>query len=214
MKETTSPCILVVDDHPIVREGIKNLLASTYPTAHILEAANGSEAMQTVKTVRVGIAIVDLEIPGIDGFQLTEQLAQRPFPPRIVVYTMHEEPWTVARLQETNADAIVLKGDNPMEIVTAVESAIAGLRYYSQRYASLIEKSMPLLTAREAEVLSLLGNGHSSRQMADRLFVSENTIEFHRKQILRRLGARNIAHAVAIAMQRGLMPTFTDREKQ
>ncbi len=123
MKEKTSLCILIVDDHPIVREGIKALLVSASPTTRILEAADGSEALQAVKTTRVGVVIVDLEIPGIDGFQLIEDLARRPFPPRIVVYTMHEEPWTIARLQETKVDAIVLKGDNPMEIVTAVESA-------------------------------------------------------------------------------------------
>ena len=214
MKEITNLGILIVDDHPIVREGIKALLASASPTARILEAADGSEAMQMVKIVRIGIVIVDLEIPGIDGFQLIEDLAHRPFPPRIVVYTMHEEPWTIARLQETKVDAIVLKGDNPMEIITAVESANAGLLYYSQRYASLIEKSAPMLTAREAEVLSLLSSGYSSRQVADLLFVSENTIEYHRKQILRRLGARNNVHAVAIAMQRGLMPSFSEREKR
>ncbi len=207
MKEKSSPCILVVDDHPIVREGIKALLASACPAAHVLAAADGSEAMQTVKTVRVDTVIVDLEIPGMDGFLLIEHLAERPFPPRIVVYTMHEEPWTVARLQETKVDAIVLKGDNPMEIVTAVESANVGIPYYSQRYASLVEQSAPMLTAREAEVLALLSRGYSSRQVADRLFVSENTIEYHRKQILRRLGARNNVHAVAIAMQRGLMPS-------
>ncbi len=212
MKEKASPCILVVDDHPVVRKGIKTLLSSSASTVHILEAADGNEAIHTVKTVRIGIVIVDLEIPGIDGFQLIENLSQRPFPPHIVVYTMHEEPWTIARLQETNVDAIVLKGDNPMDIVTAVESVSLGLHYYSQRYVSLVENSKPMLTAREVEVLSLLCSGYSSRQVADQLFVSENTIEYHRKQILRRLGARNNVHAVAIAIQRGIVPqTFNLR---
>lgn len=206
MKEKTISNILIVDDHPVVREGIKTLLASSSPTAHIHEAADGNEAIQMVKAVRINVVIVDLELPGVDGFQLIENLLQRPFPPYIVVYTMHEEPWTIARLQETNVDAIVLKGDNPMEIVTAVESVGLGLHYYSRRYVSLIEKTLPLLTAREVEVLSLLCSGYSSRQVADQLFVSENTIEYHRKQILRRLDARNNAHAIAIAIQKGLMP--------
>lgn len=202
--------MLVVDDHPIVREGIKALLASVIPVGHIHEAADGEEAMQIVQTVRIGIAVIDLEIPGISGFQLIEHMRQRPFPPRIVVYTMHEEPWVVARLQETEVDAIVLKGDNPHEIVTAVESVKARLRYYSPRFASLVENSAPLLTLRESEVLSLLAAGHTSHEVADRLFVSENTIEYHRKQILRRLGARNNVQAIAIAMQKGLMPPSSD----
>ncbi len=202
--------MLVVDDHPIVREGIKALLASVIPVGHIYEAADGEEAMQIVQTVRIGIAVIDLEIPDISGFQLIERMRQRPFPPRIVVYTMHEEPWVVARLQETEVDAIVLKGDNPREIVTAVESVKARLRYYSPRFASLVENSAPLLTLRESEVLSLLAAGHTSHEVADRLFVSENTIEYHRKQILRRLGARNNVQAIAIAMQKGLMPPSSD----
>ncbi len=167
---------------------------------------------RAIKTARMGIVILDLEIPGIDGFRLIEALAQRPFPPRVVVYTMHEEPWTIARLQESGVCAVVLKGDDPHEIVTAVESALAKLPYYSRRYTSLVEKTTPVLTAREAEVLSLLCEGFSSRQVAERLFVSENTIEYHSKQILRRLGARNNVHAATIAIQRGLMPTFPDGE--
>lgn len=214
MKEPTSINILIIDDHPVVREGIKTLLAASSPAYRYFEAADGSEAMRTVKTQRMDIVIVDLEIPGIDGFQLIEALAQRPFPPRVVVYTMHEEPWTVAQLQEACVSAVVLKGDDPHEIITAVESAQARLPYYSRRYTSLAEKTTPVLTAREAEVLSLLCKGFSSRQVAERLFVSENTIEYHCKQILRRLGARNNVHAATIAIQRGLMPAFPDGEKK
>lgn len=214
MKEQKSTNILIVDDHPVVREGIKALLTASSHTYRYFEAADGNEAMQIAKTVRMGIVIVDLEVPGIDGFQLIEALAQRPFPPRIVVYTMHEEPWTIARLQETGVNAVVLKGDDPHEIVTAVESAQARLPYYSRRYTSFAEQATPVLTAREAEVLSLLSEGFSSRQVAERLFVSENTIEYHCKQILRRLGARNNVHAATIAIKRGLMPPFPAGEKE
>lgn len=215
MKEPTSINILIIDDHPVVREGIKALLtASSSRTYRYFEAADGNEAMRTVKTQRMDIVIVDLEIPGIDGFQLIEALAQRPFPPRVVVYTMHEEPWTVAQLQETGVSAVVLKGDDPHEIITAVESAQARLPYYSRRYTTLAEKTTPVLTAREAEVLSLLSEGFSSRQVAERLFVSENTIEYHCKQILRRLGARNNVHAATIAIKRGLMPSFSNEEQE
>ncbi len=214
MKEQKSINILIVDDHPVVREGIKALLTASSPAYRYFEAADGSEAMRTVKTQRMDIVIVDLEIPGIDGFQLIEALAQRPFPPRVVVYTMHEEPWTVVQLQEACVSAVVLKGDDPHEIITAVESAQARLPYYSRRYTTLAEKTTSVLTAREAEVLSLLCEGFSSRQVAERLFVSENTIEYHCKQILRRLGARNNVHAATIAIQRGLMPAFPDGEKK
>ena len=212
MKQHTNINILIVDDHPVVREGVKALLSAASPAYRFFEAADGSEAMRVVMTVRVGVVVLDLEIPGIDGFELIENLARRPFPPRVVVYTMHEEPWTVARLQETGVSAVVLKGDDPHEIVTAVESARARLSYYSRRYALLMEKSAPVLTPREAEVISLLSEGFSSRQVAEQLFVSENTIEYHRKQILRRLGARNNVHAVAIAIKRGLMPPFGEGE--
>ncbi len=206
MKTIHHPTLLIVDDHPIVREGIKALMTSVTPAENILQAADGDEARLRVMATRTDIVIIDLEMPGIDGFQLIEFVAQRPFPPRIVVYTMHEEPWTITRLQETKVDAIVLKGDDPREIVTAVESVKAGLTYHSQRFTSLIGSAAPLLTARETEVLTMLADGLSSRQVAERLFVSENTIEYHRRQILRRLGASNNVQAVAIAIRDGLIP--------
>lgn len=212
MNKLTKNIILIVDDHPIVREGIRALLSSAIPNIRILEATDGNEAMQQVKSNKVDIVIVDLEIPGIDGFQLIATIAQRPFAPRIIVYTMHEEPWTIARLQQSKVNAIVLKGDNPKEIITAVESVKASLPYYSQRYAQLIEQNEPALTSREVEVLLLLSQGYSSHQIADNLFVSENTIEYHRKQILRRLDARNNVHAITIAIQKGIIPKYDTSE--
>lgn len=212
MNKLTKNIILIVDDHPIVREGIRALLSSAIPNIRILEATDGNEAMQQVKSNKVDIVIVDLEIPGIDGFQLIATIAQRPFAPRIIVYTMHEEPWTIARLQQSKVNAIVLKGDNPKEIITAVESVKARLPYYSQRYAQLIEQNEPALTSREVEVLLLLSQGYSSHQISDNLFVSENTIEYHRKQILRRLDARNNVHAITIAIQKGIIPKYDTSE--
>ena len=212
MNKPINTSILIVDDHPIVREGIRTLLTSAIPHINIYEATEGQEALQHVKAKKTDIVIVDLEIPGIDGFQLIETIAVRPFAPRIIVYTMHEEPWTIVKLQQSKVNAIVLKGDNPTEIITAVESVKARLPYYSQRYASLIELNQPALTQREVEVLILLSKGFSSHQIADTLFVSENTIEYHRKQILRRLEARNNVHAITIALQKGIIPPFSTEQ--
>lgn len=201
------PNILIVDDHPIVRRGILALLGGV-ANASIAEAANGSETMRTLQTASIDIAIIDIELPDINGLQLINNIKTMPHAPRIVVYTMHEEPWTIDELMRADVDAIVLKGDDPYELCIAVESVKIGMRYSSARFGQAMGRQNRQLTEREKEVLGMMCDGLSSRQMAERMFVSENTVEYHRKQIMRRIGAKNNAQAVSIAMKTGLIPTF------
>lgn len=107
-------------------------------------------------------------------------------------------------LPDAKASAIVLKGEDTMELQTAVESVTAGMPYFSQRFLTLADVSYGL-SDRATEVLSLIAMGLSSREIAQRIFVSENTVEYHRKLILRCLDAKNNAHAVSIAIARGLL---------
>lgn len=200
-----SPRILVIDDHPIVRAGISALLAGT-TNSPIEEAATGAEAVDTVNSKTIDIAIADLELPDMNGMSLINLLHNCRNTPRIVVYTMHEEPWTIGELQKANVDAVVLKGDDPYELNIAVESVKIGLSYMSARFQTMSAKNGRRLTERETEVLALMCDGMSSRQIAERLFVSENTVEYHRKQIMRRIGAKNNVQAVSIALHEGLLP--------
>lgn len=197
--------ILVVDDHPIVRKGIAALLCHT-TTATIAEASCAAEAIDISRKQSVDIAVIDLELPDANGLQLITRLRCTMPQIRFVVYTMHEEPWIIDELQDANVDAIVLKGDDPYELQMAVESVKMGIRYYSSRFKKCADNAPGHLTEREKEVLQMMCDGMSSKLIAEKMCVSENTVEYHRKQILRRIGAKNNVQAVSIALKEGLLP--------
>lgn len=197
--------ILVVDDHPIVRKGIVALLCHT--TAYtIAEASCAAEAIDIARKQSVDIAVIDLELPDANGLQLITRLRCTMPQIRFVVYTMHEEPWIIDELQDANVDAIVLKGDDPYELQMAVESVKIGIGYYSSRFKKCADNAPGHLTEREKEVLQMMCDGMSSKLIAEKMCVSENTVEYHRKQILRRIGAKNNVQAVSIALKEGLLP--------
>lgn len=197
--------ILVVDDHPIVRKGIAALLCHT-TTATIAEASCAAEAIDISRKQSVDIAVIDLELPDANGLQLITRLRCTMPKMRFVVYTMHEEPWIIDELQDANVDAIVLKGDDPYELQMAVESVKIGIGYYSSRFKKCADNAPGRLTEREKEVLQMMCDGMSSKLIAEKMCVSENTVEYHRKQILRRIGAKNNVQAVSIALKEGLLP--------
>ena len=197
--------ILVVDDHPIVRKGIAALLCHT-TVATIAEASCAAEAIDISRKQSIDIAVIDLELPDANGLQLITRLRCTMPKMRIVVYTMHEEPWIIDELQDANVDAIVLKGDDPYELQMAVESVKIGIGYYSSRFKKCADNAPGRLTEREKEVLQMMCDGMSSKLIAEKMCVSENTVEYHRKQILRRIGAKNNVQAVSIALKEGLLP--------
>lgn len=197
--------ILVVDDHPIVRKGIAALLCHT-TAATIAEASCVAEAIDISRKQSVDIAVIDLELPDANGLQLITRLRCTMPKMRFVVYTMHEEPWIIDELQDANVDAIVLKGDDPYELQMAVESVKIGIGYYSSRFKKCADNAPGHLTEREKEVLQMMCDGMSSKLIAEKMCVSENTVEYHRKQILRRIGAKNNVQAVSIALKEGLLP--------
>ena len=197
--------ILVVDDQPIVRKGIAALLCHT-TAATIAEASCVAEAIDISRKQSVDIAVIDLELPDANGLQLITRLRCTMPKMRFVVYTMHEEPWIIDELQDANVDAIVLKGDDPYELQMAVESVKIGIGYYSSRFKKCADNAPGHLTEREKEVLQMMCDGMSSKLIAEKMCVSENTVEYHRKQILRRIGAKNNVQAVSIALKEGLLP--------
>lgn len=198
--------ILIADDHPIVCQGIQALLAHGFQQPTKADCATtAAQALTLAGTEHYDVAIIDIELPDMTGNELIDKLRAHPRPPRIVVYTMHEEAWVIGSLDDTKVTAKVLKGDDPSELITAVESAAMGLRFTSKRFADAEQRAAGPLTEREREVLAMICQGMKSSEIAERMFVSVNTIEYHRKQIMRRIGAKNNAHAVHIAHRDGLI---------
>ena len=199
--------ILIIEDHAIVLLGLSTVLGTCRGIRSISKAQTGKEALELFSTKRFDVVILDVELPDISGFDLLAKLRTINPDVSIVFHSMHEEFWIIRQMLNSGADAIVLKSDNVDELRTAVEAIIAGECFYSSRfedYCKQYEQQVEL-SDREMEVLSAISSGLKTQEIADKLFVSGNTVEFHRRRILRKLGASNMAELIRKAIEKGYL---------
>lgn len=198
--------ILIVDDHPIVLKGIHALLSSSFPRAGILDAAGVGEAEEILVRHDVDIMITDLDLNGESGTTLIRHVRDIRPATQVVVYTMHEEPWSVSEIDSMDVEAVVMKSDSAGELLTAVGCLLDGRGYYSATFSRLLgsQKRQPdRLSCRETQVVDLTAAGLSSADIALQLGISVNTVEFHRRRIMQKLGVSNAAEMVSRATELG-----------
>ena len=201
--------IMIVDDHPIVREGVARLVGQEPDLVVAVQVGDGPSAISALRQGGIDLAIVDLALPGTNGFKLIAKLrALAPGMP-VVVLSMHEETYHAERALKVGAVAYVMKAEAADRIVEAIRAALAGEVFVSGRMAARMMARMVLgpksstlspadvLTEREFEVFQLIGLGYKTRRIADQLKVSVKTIETHRRNIKHKLGlqdASGLAH--------------------
>ncbi|MDX2033767.1 MAG: response regulator transcription factor [Blastocatellia bacterium] len=207
--------IVLVDDHPFVRQGLRAVLLREKEFSLLGEADNGLDAVRLAERLRPQVLIVDLMMPGLNGLEVTRQVGK--FGVRAVILTMQDdEPYVVEALRN-GAMGYVIKDAPPAELIMAVREAAAGRRYLSSPMA---ERAVEIfrnasidapadayesLTDREREVLQLTAEGCSSTQIAERLFISPRTVETHRVHLMRKLGLNNQTEAIRYAVRRGIV---------
>lgn len=199
--------ILIVDDHPIVSTGLRTIIEHTGDYGKIHVANDMAASLQLLRQKAIDIAIIDLELHDANGLDLIKHIHQNHPNMKVVVYTMHEELWTIRQLMKEDADAIVMKGDNPQELLTALRKIEQGKGYFSQQFVRLINSndfSQSTLSGRETEVLEHISNGLSTADISRQLDISKNTVEFHRHNLMQKLHAANVAQMVKKAMHLGL----------
>lgn len=200
--------IAVVDDHDLIREGLKAVLVKSGATS--VEKYGTSKALiSDIDAGRVfDIYIIDIELPDIDGFVLIEMIRARQSDARIIVSTVHDEIWTLRKLISRDVNAIIYKTGDSDELILAINEVLDGNRYY----CCAVKKSMELAddptlhpTTRELEVLSQIAQGKTSREIAAAMFVTDNTVEAHRKALFAKLGAVNVADLIVKAIDKGYL---------
>ena len=204
-----TPRLIIIDDHPIVARGTANLL-SPLSGGECTCAHSGKEALMLVqsalRTHPYTLAIVDLELPDTSGTSLISSLRHLAPALRIMVYTMHEQIWVVKELEQLQVDAIIFKSEPTTSLQLGAEACISGLTYRSPRYQALqAETPVSLLSERELDILQLMSYGFTSRAIADRLCLSENTIEYHRKRMMRKLATDNMVELILRAQRQGFL---------
>ena len=200
--------IAVVDDHDLIREGMNAVLMS-YGAGHVDKYSTATALISAIDTgLLYDFYIIDLELPDIDGFVLIEKIRARMPEANIIVSTIHDEIWTLRRLLSKNVNAIVYKSGDGREIVFAIEEILQGRRYYCDevmKTLKMAEDNSAHPSTRELEVLQYIALGKTSREIAAIMFVSDNTVEAHRKALFAKLGAVNVADLIMKAINKGYL---------
>jgi two-component system response regulator NreC len=211
--------IVLADDHPVVRQGLRALLTAEADWTVVGEAADGLEVIGLVDRVKPDVLIVDLMMPGLNGLEITRQVTQRAPHTNVVILSMHASEAYVLEALHNGASAYVLKGSSASDLVQAVREAVAGRRYLSpplseqaiEAYLQLkteqaVSDPYDTLTTREREVLQLAAQGFHSTEIGERLSISPRTVENHRANLMRKLGLHTHTDLIRYALRRGIIP--------
>jgi len=207
--------ILVVDDHPVVRKGLQSCLARESRLRIVGEASDGDEAVQKTKELSPDIVLMDINMPRMDGLAVTELLRRETPKVKILVLSIHSNRDYIFRIIQAGAHGYVSKEAKPEELLRAIETVYAGQPYYSHdiaraaltQFVSSGGKKEPFaqLTGREREVLILIAEGQSNKEIANRLGIGVRTIETHRERIMRRLDIHSVAGLTKFAIANGMV---------
>jgi DNA-binding NarL/FixJ family response regulator len=199
--------ILAVDDHPILREGIRALINNQPDLSLVAEGSNGQEALVQYRSHRPNVTLMDLQMPLMDGIEAITTIRSEFPDARIIVLTTFAGDVLAQRALKAGALAYVLKGLVRKELLDTIRAVHRGLKRIQADVAAQIAHhtgEVPL-TAREIEVISLAASGNSNKRIGVKLSINEETVKGHMTNILAKLGARDRTHAVTLALRRGII---------
>lgn len=210
--------IVIAEDHTIMREGLKALL-STEPTFEIVgDARDGRETVDLVRRLEPDLLLLDLSMPLLHGLEAIKEIRRGAHGTRILVLTVHKDEEFILAAFKAGADGYILKEASHAELEMALESVLAGKRYISPAISHLVldayleaartlkkESSWETLTGREREILKLIAEGHTNKQISDMLCISVRTVETHRANLMKKLDVHSVAALTALAVERGLI---------
>ncbi len=206
--------ILMVDDHAILRDGIRALIDLNDDVEVVGEASEGKEAIEKAQELVPDVVVMEIAIPGMDGLEATRRIKKKHPKMQILVLTQHNNKEYVLSAIKAGASGYVPKRALGSELVSAIRAVYRGDSFlYPSAAAALIEdyrhqaetEPYDRLTAREREILTLIAEGHTSRQIADRLFISLKTVQGHRTKMMEKLDIHNRVELIKYAMRKGLV---------
>ena len=202
--------LLIVDDHPVVRDGLRGMFTADPRFEVLAEAGDGAEAIAAAEKLRPDVILMDLRMPRTDGVTAIKELAKRGVPSRVLVLTTYDTDSDVLPAIEAGATGYLLKDAPREELFRAVEAAARGQAVLSPAVATRLMGQMRQpasepLSQRELEVLELIARGSTNREAAKQLFISEATVKTHLLHVYAKLGVNDRAAAVATAFSRGYL---------
>lgn len=205
--EAASIRILVVDDHPVVRQGVAVLIGTQSDMTLVAEASNGREAIQQFRAQRPDVTIMDLQMPEMNGLDALNAIRGEFPDAKIIVLTTYAGDVQILRALKSGAQGYLLKNTFHKELVDTIRAVHAGKKALSPEASyKIAEHSMDdALTPAEISVLRLIAAGNANKQIADQLSITEDTVKWRVKNILSKLGAHDRTHAAMIGLKRGII---------
>lgn len=208
--------ILIADDHQMFIDGVKSLLSSNKRFSVIGEAHNGEEVINILSKEKVDIVLLDMNMPVMDGMQTLKVIREKLPLMKVIMLTMFSTRDYIEKLLKAGANGYILKNTGKDELTLGIDTVMRGESFFSKevterimeglqgKKASSVKTGIIELTEREKQVLVLIVKEMTTQEIADKLFISTNTVETHRKNLISKLNVRNIAGLVKYALQNGL----------
>jgi len=209
--------VLVVDDHDVVREGIRMVLSSDPGLEVVGTASSGEEAVEKARELRPNVVVMDIGMPGISGFEATRRIREQVPETQVVALTVHDSEAYVFQMLQAGAVGYVVKRAPAEDVIQAVKRAAVGesvlhpsvarlvIRDYLARVERGEESSIDTLSDREREVLKLVAEGRTNREIAELLFLSVKTVQAHRGNLMHKLGLHDRTEVVKYALRKGII---------
>jgi DNA-binding NarL/FixJ family response regulator len=204
--------VIVADDHVIFRQGLLNLLQSSKDIVVAGEAGTGPETINLITREKPDIAILDISMPGFDGFEVMERIQSQGINTKVIFLTMYKDTLTAKKALQSGASGYILKDNAFADLLYAISTVSSGGTFISPSVSKSILKAPDnegkepqILTLRECEVLRLIASGLTNKQIADKLFISVKTVETHRKNIMQKLDVHTIADLVKYTIKTGFL---------
>jgi DNA-binding NarL/FixJ family response regulator len=202
--------IVLAEDHAIIRDGLKLLIATRSNLQVVAETGDGSCVEQLVRANAADLLLLDLDLPGCHGIELTRKLKSALPQVRILILTANAQPVAVKAAIQAGADGYLLKHEDAGELLHAIALVLSGITYISKALAQMSDMLAPggatadttvAITAREREILALIANGESSLEIAEKLHLSVLTVRKHRQNLMSKLSLHNVAEVTAYALR-------------
>ena len=210
--------ILLVEDHTIVRQGLRSLLEQNSGMEVIGEAENGKEAVHKAENLKPDIVLMDVSMPLLNGIEATRQIKKHWPEIKVLILTMHTTEEYIFQILRAGASGYIVKKAAHQELITAIHAVNRGDKFLSPSISKKVieeyilkagetieQDSFERLTAREREVLQLISEGESNREIAERLFLSVKTVETHKANVMEKLELRTNADLIKYALRKGII---------
>lgn len=208
--------IALADDHQLILDGISSFIEEEEDMCLVAQANNGKKLLQMLDNVSADVAILDLDMPEMGGLQVTQHLKKHKPEIGILILTMHNEQGLINEVLALGANGYVLKNTDRLELLTAIRKIAVGQSYFSSEVTlNLLNKKKATqqpdsenaieITSREKEILTLIVQGNSNKEIGNKLFISHRTVDTHRTNLMKKLKVKNIAGLIRFAIEKGYL---------